>query len=82
MGSTFSVQDICKRYSVGEHTVLNWVASGELRALNIARSRRARRPRWRIREEDLAAFEAARTSAPATPRARRQKRQPDVIQFY
>jgi excisionase family DNA binding protein len=82
MGSTFSVKDVSAHFGVGQHTTLKWIADGELRAINVARSRRARKPRWRVRAEDLAAFEAARTSTPATPRARRRKRQPDVIQFY
>jgi transposase len=82
MGSTLSVRDVSERYSVGEHTVLNWIASGELRALNVARHPNGGKPRWRVTAEALEAFEVARTSTPATPRARRRNRQPDVIQFY
>ena len=35
---TYSVQDICDRYGVGEHTVLGWIRRGELKAINVGRS--------------------------------------------
>jgi excisionase family DNA binding protein len=45
MSSTFSVRDLCERYGVGEHTVLAWIRSRELRAVNVGRKLGARRPR-------------------------------------
>jgi excisionase family DNA binding protein len=70
---TLSVSEVCQRYGVGENTVLGWIARGELRALNVGRSRAAKKPRWRITEDALAAFELARTSTPP-PATRRKKR--------
>ncbi len=32
-----TVRDLCDRYAVGEHSVLGWIRSGELRALNVGR---------------------------------------------
>jgi excisionase family DNA binding protein len=80
--STLSVRDICKRYCVGEHTVLAWIRSGELRAVNVGRKISTRKPRWRISEKALEAFEAQRAATPPLPRSRRRKQQAEVIQFY
>lgn len=82
MSSTLSVRDLCKRYSVSEHTVLGWITSGELRAINVGRKSGAKKPRWRITEQALAAFEQVRTPTPALQRGRRKQRQGDVIEFY
>jgi excisionase family DNA binding protein len=79
---TFSVKDLQKRYAVGEHTVLSWIRSGELRAVNVGRRPGAKKPRWRIPAEALAAFELARTPTPPPPRARRKRRPADVVEFY
>jgi excisionase family DNA binding protein len=82
MGSTFWVRDLCERYGVSEHTVLGWIRSGELRAVNVGRKLGARKPRWRITQEALEAFEQLRTPTPPVPRVRRRRRQEEVIQFY
>jgi len=82
MSSTLSVRDLCERYGVSAHTVLSWIRSGELRAVNVGRRPGARKPRWRISAQALEAFEQLRTPAPPTPRARRKKRPADVIEFY
>jgi hypothetical protein len=75
------VRDVCEQYGVTEHTVLTWITSGELRAVNVSRRRGAKKPRWRITAEALAAFELMRTPTPPAPRVRRQRRS-DVIRFY
>jgi excisionase family DNA binding protein len=78
-----SVQDVCDRYGVSEHTVLTWIWAGELRAFNVGRHFGSKKPRWRITEEALKAFEQIRTPTPPTPRAPgRRRRLPDVIEFY
>ncbi|HZZ77892.1 MAG TPA: helix-turn-helix domain-containing protein [Gemmataceae bacterium] len=78
----YTVQDICSRYNVTVHTVLGWIRRGELRAINVGRRLGAKKPRWRVTQEALDAWEELRTPAPAMPRARRRKRQGDVIEFY
>jgi predicted site-specific integrase-resolvase len=60
-------REVALLYRVSVHTVLAWIRSGELRAVNVARGPR---PRWIITEAALAAFEAAR-SAPTPPLRRR-----------
>ena len=69
-----TVQQIAdERYGVSPHTVLAWIARGELRAVNVARSANGAKPRWRISEEALKAFEASRTPGPPAVRTRRRK---------
>jgi transposase len=83
MSSTFSVKDICERYGVSEHTVLGWLNSGELRGFSVARGPGAKKPRWRITQAALEAFEQLRTPTPRLPKApRRRKRPADVVEFY
>lgn len=83
MSSTLSVKDVCERYGVSEHTVLGWIAGGELRALNVGRKPGSKKPRWRITPEALETFEALRTATPTVRATRRRTRhQPDVIEFY
>lgn len=79
---TFTVQQIADRYGVCPETVNGWIASGELRAVNVARNRGAKKPRWRITADALRLFEELRaTTAPAVPR-QRKKPAADVIRFY
>jgi excisionase family DNA binding protein len=82
MSSTLSVRDLTERYGVSQHTVLGWIRSGELRAVNVGRKLGAKKPRWRITHEALEAFEALRTPTPPAPRTRWKKRPVDVIEFY
>jgi excisionase family DNA binding protein len=79
----FTVQDIQKRYGVTDHTVLEWIDSGELKAINVGRRSGKKKPRWRISEKALADFEQLRTPTPTatTPRSRK-RRTADVIEFY
>jgi excisionase family DNA binding protein len=82
MNTTFSVRDLCERYDVGAHTVLGWINRGELRAVNVGRRPGAKKPRWRITQEALEAFEQLRRPTPSVPRARRRRRPAEVIEFY
>lgn len=76
------VPHLADDYAVSQHTVLNWIARGELEAVNVAR-KPGGRPSWRISREALARFEAARAATPrqAPTRTRRQK-PADVIEFF
>ncbi len=79
---TYSVKDVAERYHVGEHTVLTWIAGGELQAVNCGRKVGSKKPRWRITADALTAFELLRTPTPPAPRARRKKQDTSVIEFY
>ncbi len=68
---TYGVKGIMDRFAVGEHTVGEWIRRGDLVAINVAK-RPGTRPKWRITEEALAAFELSRQAAPPRERAKRR----------
>jgi len=75
--------EVARRYGVSPEKVLGWIKSGELRAVNVATRREGRKPRYRIDEGDLLAFEAARAPQPAPPMSRRRRHRPQsVIEFF
>jgi excisionase family DNA binding protein len=81
--STYSVSDLAERYGVTPHTVLDWIHSGDLAAINVGRHRGAKKPRWRITQQALEAFENRRALMPLPGPSRQQRRRRgDVIEFY
>lgn len=79
---TFTIRDLCNRFLVHEQTILAWIHSGELKAINVGRAIDKKKPRWRITEEALAAFELLRTPTQPAPRTRRRrKKSSDTRQF-
>lgn len=67
---------IAERLAIKVDKVLDWIHTGQLEAINVARNPRGKRPRWRISHEALKRFEATRSNrrniAPQpTPRQRR-----------
>lgn len=72
---THTIRNICDHFEVHENTVLGWIASGELRAINVGREPGKKKPRWRISEEALQEFELLRSTEPkrTTKPARRKK---------
>jgi hypothetical protein len=81
--AVFTVAVVQEQYGVGEVTVLEWIRSGELKAINVARSLRKKRPTWRVTAIALAEFELLH-SAGAQPKGRRRRKAStgDVIEFY
>lgn len=77
-----TVPQLADEYGVTQHTVLGWIRSGELAAVNVAR-KSGGRPQWRISREAIERFEAGRTATPkpAATKTRRQK-SPEVIEFF
>jgi excisionase family DNA binding protein len=57
----YTVRELCERYGVTVTTVLEWIRRRELTAINVGRRPGARKPRWRITQEALDAFEQRRT---------------------
>lgn len=81
--TTFSVDEVAQRYAVSKGTVITWVRNGELKAVNISRSRNSKKPRYRITQAAIDAFEAARMPTPPAPRtSRRRSQSSDVVEFY
>jgi transposase len=80
--ATYGIKDIQERYGVGEHTVLGWIHRGELKALNCAR-KLGTRPKYRITQAALDAFEALRETATTQPTTSgRRKPKSNVIEFF
>ena len=67
---------------VAPEKVIDWIRSGELRAIDVA-SRGSSRPRYRIDPDDLAAFEERRRVVPAPePSRRRRKDNPNITEYF
>ena len=75
-----TVRDVARRYRVGEDKVRQWIARGELRAINTAAAL-CGRPRWVIPPEALVEFERRRAGGPP-PQKPRRRRRTRTIDFY
>lgn len=73
--------EAAKLLRVDPSTVIGWIRSGELRAVNLAR-RDAKRPRWRISRAAIEHFLAGRAAVPRRLPAKRRRRDERVIQFF
>ena len=79
-GCFLTVPKIARRFGVSPNKIGGWIRSGELRAVNVAATVGGR-PRWRISESELAAFESRRSNSAPVVKMRR-KRQTDVTEFF
>jgi hypothetical protein len=80
--ATYGVQDLKKRYAVGEHTILQWIRNGDLAAINVSRQQ-GKRPKWRFTQESIDAFELLRGSQPEPTRTRHRRSKPgNIVEFY
>ena len=64
----FDIEQVALRLGIDRDGVSRFIASGELPAVNVSRDRDAKRPSWRVRPEDLDAFELSRLSV-KTPKS-------------
>lgn len=77
-----SPRQVAERLGVLVPVVLNWIASGELRAANVAKKNGVR-PRWKIAPADLELFLAARANRQPPPvRRQRMRPEPGEIQYF
>ena len=81
-----SPAEVARRLGVGEAKVRRWIEIGQLRAVDLATEPGpAKRRRWRISEENMTAFAAARSNKTLIdpPRAGRvlQSRPKDATEF-
>jgi excisionase family DNA binding protein len=81
MTAAMTVRDVCERFAVSPHTVLAWIRSGDLAAVDVSPRPGGKRPRWRISPRALEAFELRRTGRPAGHRTRRTV-PGGIVQFY
>ena len=78
----FTPPEIAADWGISVEKVLNFIRSGELRALNGASPGRNRRPRYLIDIRDLEDFERRRSTGPAPKQPPKQKRQVADGDFY
>lgn len=71
-----TIDDVAARFGVSRDIVSGWIASKELLAVSANQTRGMKRPTWRIRPEDLEAFELARRTLPPNPKSPRQNKPP------
>ena len=71
----YSPEYVAKLLGVTKGTVIGWCQDGTMPAVNVARAS-AKRKRWRMSEDDIAAFEARRQNkaAPAASDKRSRHR--------
>lgn len=72
--------EIANRFGCKPETVIAWIRSGELAAINLAR-RGSLRPRYRVSPEALATFEQTRSVVPRTPPVSKPRQNPAVKRF-
>ena len=82
--TVLTTTEVARHYRVSVANVLWWIRTGALGAINTSKG--LKRNRYRIRREDLAEFEKARTTKPL-PKAPKQKprkrgRGCSVIEFW
>jgi hypothetical protein len=68
-------KEIASRFKVATKTVIAWINLGDLKAINTSRSLASKKPRWRVSQEALEAFEKTQSmvNASAIP-AKRNRR--------
>jgi excisionase family DNA binding protein len=70
----FTVKQIAEEWQVSEGSVLGWIHSGQLRAVNVG----DRRKSWRVSPEALQSFEHDRTHR-VTPHVKPRRRAPSIF---
>lgn len=78
----FTTVEVAKSLKVDANKVRQWIRNGELRGVEVTKTRTKRLPKIRILAADLEAFLARRSIKPAPPRAARRARQAGVREFY
>ena len=72
LDTAISAHGLAKRLGVKPCKVYTWIASGQLRAVNLAADQHGDRPRWKILPDDLREFLDGRAASPPPPEPRRR----------
>lgn len=75
----FSPPEIADSLGIDPAKVISWIRSGRLRAVNVSEG--ARRARWKVSPEALAAFFTSREPNAPTPRPKRRRRDPAEVDY-
>lgn len=82
MDATFlTPPEVAKRLRVSPETVIGWIKSGELAAINSGKQG-CIRPRYRILEADLQSFIQRRYIGSSVKPQRVSHKSPEVIEFW
>lgn len=76
-----TTRQVAEFLSVDIGKVGDFIAGGDLLAVNVAKNGGGIRPRWRISRQALDAFLAARQTQPATPTPRK-RREENAAAYY
>lgn len=79
----YTTPELAEIWGVAPEKIIAWIKSGELRAANLAKSRR-NRPRFSIAKSDAEAFWLSRQVIPASTGVGRIRRKsaPGVTEFF
>jgi predicted site-specific integrase-resolvase len=75
-----TLPEVAKILGVADLNVHFYIGNGELKAFNSSMG--TRRPRWKIRQEDLDAFIASRSSGKPDAKPKRRKTEADSVPQY
>jgi excisionase family DNA binding protein len=78
---TLRIRDVCERLQVTPSKVRGWIQSGRLRAMDVS-SGDGKKARWRIRPEDLEAFELSLMPTPTARASRRRAKSGWTFQYF
>jgi excisionase family DNA binding protein len=76
-----TVQQVADELQVGPDTVRGWIATGQLKARNLAR-KMGSRPVWRIERDALDEFLRRRETAPKVPTVRRRPEERAPTRYF
>lgn len=77
-----SLADIADSLGVSVRTVETWIADKSLRAVNVSRNAKSKKPRLRVLQHDLDAFLAARSTNVASERQPRRARRIEAVEQF
>lgn len=77
----YSTVEAAKILGIDDETVLAWIHSGQLPAVNVCKKPNGKRPTWRIAEADLGRLLLMRRSKTAEPPAAKPVKRPTPKQF-
>jgi excisionase family DNA binding protein len=72
-----TVEQVAEKLEVSVRTIREWIASGELTAVNTSRNPRSQRPRLRVLDDEFYRFLERRSTKP-TPKASSRRKLPPV----
>lgn len=79
---SLSLDEVGELHDVSTRTVEWWVANGELRAINVSRDPKSKKPRLRVLQVDLDKFLAARSTDAAALQKRPRRKRVEILEEF